>query len=324
MVIGDGLDRGEIAVRRRVADDVDRVGPVTRSVAKRRSAVQRRVGELSKLTERSSSSSTSSTPAPPPLVTTATRARSSGPNIAVVSAASNSSSSPLTRSMPARCNAASTTRSAPDESAGMGRGRFGGGRMAPSLHGDDRLDACGSARGGHELARIWYRFEIKQDRVGLRVACKQVEVVAYVDVCHIAQRDDLREPNVVVGCPVDQRGDDGARLRHQGDIAWLGCHVGEPGVEPSGGIIRPRVFGPMMRKRLGLAASSICWRKPFSRVIPAVMTTAARVPFSDRSRMIAWRPCSAGVTITPRSGTPGSSRGIAVSKGGPPPQSIAD
>ena len=90
----------------------------------------------------------------------------------------------------------------------------------------------------------------------------------------------------------------------------------------SGGIIRPTVFGPMMRKRLGRAASSIAWRRPFSRVSPAVMTTPARVPFSDRSRMM---PATVlgGVTMTPRSGMPGSSVARR-SSGGPPPRSSAD
>ena len=60
----------------------------------------------------------------------------------------------------------------------------------------------------------------------------------------------------------------------------------KPALSLIGGIIRPSVFGPMMRNRLGLAASSIAWRRPFSRVSPAVMTTAARVPFSPSSRMM--------------------------------------
>ena len=65
----------------------------------------------------------------------------------------------------------------------------------------------------------------------------------------------------------------------------------------------------MMRNRVGFAASSIACLSPFSRVSPAVMTTAARVPFSLSSPMT---PGTAfgGVTITPRSGTPGSSRAL--------------
>lgn len=71
-----------------------------------------------------------------------------------------------------------------------------------------------------------------------------------------------------------------------------------------GGTISPTVFGPMMRNRCGLAASSIAWRSPFSRVSPAVMTTAVRVPFSPSSAMMPGT-VSGGVTITAISGTPG-------------------
>ena len=46
---------------------------------------------------------------------------------------------------------------------------------------------------------------------------------------------------------------------------------------PSAGTQMPRQFGPMMRRQVGRAASSILWRS--SRPSPAVTTTAARVPF---------------------------------------------
>ena len=47
----------------------------------------------------------------------------------------------------------------------------------------------------------------------------------------------------------------------------------------------PTELGPMIRNRVGFAASSIACLSPFSRVSPAVMTTAARVPFSLSSPM---------------------------------------
>jgi len=74
----------------------------------------------------------------------------------------------------------------------------------------------------------------------------------------------------------------------------------------AGGTINPTVFGPMMRISEGLAASSIAWRKPFAWLSPAVMTTAARVPFPASSRTMSGT-VSGGVTITARSGTPGRS-----------------
>lgn len=80
----------------------------------------------------------------------------------------------------------------------------------------------------------------------------------------------------------------------------------KPALSLSGGSIRPSPLGPMMRRRWGRAASSIFCRRPFSFVSPAVMTTAARVPFSPSS-LISPGTVTAGVMMTARSGTPGMS-----------------
>ena len=80
----------------------------------------------------------------------------------------------------------------------------------------------------------------------------------------------------------------------------------------AGGTISPTVFGPITRSRCGRAASSIAWRRPFSTVTPAVITTATlhalRAELGDDARA----PCPAGVRITARSGTPGQVRGRGV------------
>ena len=64
---------------------------------------------------------------------------------------------------------------------------------------------------------------------------------------------------------------------------------------PSAGTQMPRQFGPMMRRQVGRAASSILWRS--SGPSPAVMTTAARVPFLPSAAI---RPgtVSGGVAMT--------------------------
>ena len=75
-------------------------------------------------------------------------------------------------------------------------------------------------------------------------------------------------------------------------------------LSPMPGTNRPRLFGPRMRSMCGLAASSISWRRPLSRVRPAVSTMAARVPRSPSSAMTAgtvW----AGVATIARSGAAG-------------------
>ena len=65
----------------------------------------------------------------------------------------------------------------------------------------------------------------------LRIARQHVETVSDIDIRHIAERDDLREADIVLRRPVDQRSRDGAGLRQQRDIAWPGCHMREPGIE---------------------------------------------------------------------------------------------
>ena len=54
---------------------------------------------------------------------------------------------------------------------------------------------------------------------------------ADIDIRHVAQRDDLREADIVVGRPVDQRCGDGAGLRQQRDVAGLGRHMRKSGIE---------------------------------------------------------------------------------------------
>ena len=73
---------------------------------------------------------------------------------------------------------------------------------------------------------------------------------------------------------------------------------------PSAGTQIPKQFGPMMRRQVGRAASSILWRR--SGPSPAVTTTAARVPFLPSAAI---RPgtVSGGVAMTARSGASGRS-----------------
>ncbi len=74
-------------------------------------------------------------------------------------------------------------------------------------------------------------------------------------------------------------------------------------LRPMPGTIRPRQLGPWMRSRCGRAASSMA-RFRSSR-IPAVMTTAARVPLAPSSAISAGM-VAGGVTSTARSGAAGS------------------
>lgn len=79
-------------------------------------------------------------------------------------------------------------------------------------------------------------------------------------------------------------------------------------LRPMPGTHSPNELGPMMRRQLGRAAFSMACRSSGPR--PAVMTSAARVPFAPNA------PTSAGmvlggVTITASSGTSGRSSMLA-------------
>jgi len=69
--------------------------------------------------------------------------------------------------------------------------------------------------------------------------------------------------------------------------------------------MKPMQLGPTIRSRWGLAASSIFWRSSLPSTLspspkPAVMTTAARQPFSPSSAMTPGM-ASGGVAMTARS-----------------------
>lgn len=157
--------------------------------------------------------------------------RSSGGNPARISAASNRSSRPSTRRMPARRRAVSTTRSAPASAPECVAAGQGSRLMASCLEHDHRLDARRGTGGRHELPRLGHRLQIHDDCACRSIAGKQVKPVADVDIRHVPERDDVGETNTVVGCPIDQRRDDRPRLGKQRDVARLRRHMREAGVE---------------------------------------------------------------------------------------------
>ena len=87
-----------------------------------------------------------------------------------------------------------------------------------------------------------------------------------------------------------------------------GCAEPKLALMPSAGTHTPRQFGPMMRRQVGRAASSIACLVALSR--PAVITTAAGVPLAPSSA-IRGGTVSGGVTITASSGAAGSAATLA-------------
>ena len=202
-------------------------------VAGSTSSRRRRVsGERSaRVPPRSVRASAASTAAPPPLVMMARRSPLKGWARASVSAASKRSVRVSTRSMPARRMAASKTRSEPASAPVCEAAALAPGGCAAGLDQQHRLVARRGARGGHELARRLHRFDVHQDGACVRVAAEVVEHVAEVDVAAVAERDEMREPDLARLGPVQQRRRQCARLRDEGQRPRQRRGVREAGVE---------------------------------------------------------------------------------------------
>ncbi len=87
--------------------------------------------------------------------------------------------------------------------AGVRDGRLGRRGEPPRLVDDDRLAARKRARRRHELARLGDVLDVEEDRVRLRVLAEIVDQVAEVYVEHVAERDDVREADLLRERPVD-------------------------------------------------------------------------------------------------------------------------
>ncbi len=145
-----------------------------------------------------------------------------------------------------------------------------GRRAAAGLDDDHRLGAGGGAGGRHELAGVADRLDVEQDGAGFGVDRQVVEHVAEIDVAHVAQRHDMREANAPIDRPVEHRGDDRARLRHEGEAALAGMDMGEGRVEPGAGRLdaeavrpddshqrRPRRFQHRLRSPLAFLVAAL-------------------------------------------------------------------
>ena len=73
--------------------------------------------------------------------------------------------------------------------------------------------------------------DVEQDAAHLGFAGQVIQHIAEVDVAHVAQRDDVGEADAARRRPVEHRGDDGARLGDEGEMAGLGLDMGEAGVQ---------------------------------------------------------------------------------------------
>ena len=116
--------------------------------------------------------------------------------------------------------------------------------MAPGFDDDDRLQAGGRARGRHEFARAGDRLDVKQDRARAAVERQPIQHVAEIDVRHVAQRHQMREPDLARARPIQNGRGHGARLRDERKVALGRGQMREGRVEPGAGNQQAQAIGP--------------------------------------------------------------------------------
>jgi hypothetical protein len=107
--------------------------------------------------------------------------------------------------------------------------------VASHLDHEDRLAARRGAQGAHEAARLADALDIDQDALRLRIGGEVVENLAEVDIGRRAHRHHAGKTDVVGRRPVEDGGTQGARLRHQRQVAGLDAAVEEGCIEPETG-----------------------------------------------------------------------------------------
>ena len=137
---------------------------------------------------------------------------------ASVSAAANNSSKSVTRGSPARRKAAHRQRRIPPKHPV----RQGGARslaVTSRLDDDNGFHARGGASRREKLTSVGNRFDVKKDRIGSTIEREVIDAIAEIDVDLVAERNDAGEADLIVVGPFNERRDDRARLRNDGEIA---------------------------------------------------------------------------------------------------------
>ncbi len=219
-----------------VAEDVDGIaaGPVT-AAGSASSSASVASDKRARVPPEATSASVAMTPGPPAFVSTARR----GPlgTLCRPTRSAQSKISPMlkTRARPMRSKAASKTASSPARAPGVGGRRGRGLGEASGLVGDDGLHAGEGPGGGHELPGVRDGLDIKKDGLGRLVLAEVIDEVAEIDVDHVAGRDEVREAELLLGRPVEDRRAERPGLRDEGDVAGPGHGPGEAGVEGQAG-----------------------------------------------------------------------------------------
>src|SRR3546814_17167616 len=78
---------------------------------------------------------------------------------------------------------------------------------------------------------MYDRFDVEQDRPGLRVGEQEVQHVAEIDIRHVAARNDVAEADAAVRRPVQHGGDHHDGLAADSDVAGSRLVVADAGNE---------------------------------------------------------------------------------------------
>ena len=117
------------------------------------------------------------------------------------------------------------------------------GRGVAGLDQDDGLEPGGGAGGGEEFARRPQALDEQQDGADPAIQGQVVEQVAKIQVHHVAEGDQMGEADPPRQGPVEHRGDEGARLGHEGQPPRAGETMAQAGVESLTGHHEPEAVG---------------------------------------------------------------------------------
>ncbi len=102
------------------------------------------------------------------------------------------------------------------------------------LVGDDRLFSRKAARGRHEPASVLNRLDIQNHGIGRLATGTMIDQLTDRNVQHVADRDEMGEPHLVLERPIEHRGAKRSRLRDEGQASRRRHRVGKAGVELEG------------------------------------------------------------------------------------------
>jgi hypothetical protein len=116
--------------------------------------------------------------------------------------------------------------------------------LAAGLEHHHRLGMRGRAQRAHEAARVVDAFEVHDDAVRGLVVGQEVEHLRNVDRGVRAQRHHAGEAHAVLACPVEHRGRERARLRHQRERPGASERPGHAGVQVQQRALEAQRVGP--------------------------------------------------------------------------------